>query len=593
MESINAMKKIYNYSMIVAAAIASAACNKEITPVEQQNDEYIILCAEKSAFEGETKTEYVDGQCLWNAVASTENIRSTWSDNGVLNTVTFYSGKANSVSADRRTAKFIYGSGEGLPTEDGDYQIHCIYPNTAYLNGIQSNGDLNIKLASQQNPTANSWDPTQDIMFGLSEHNNRGFKWGTEITLGFCRVVAQNVLTVKGLPLAAGETVVEVAITAPSDVYLTGNRSANIVSTELGNGGVNTVTLVYDGAVLDSNGNLPVWFTTYPAEIAAGETMTIKVKTTANEFTKEITARSTGIKFMRNHRNLLAVDFSGVTPVSLAPIVSAMKFGMNDVLPAVENSAVYAWKGYLMEGDYKISATTDKGEFSFAYADGTTALKDGVTSPAAYTSATNSVTITEEGEYRVVLTTGLNPSIAIYSEATDLKPLVFRFGYENKDCWYLTRTLTPGTYYIYTNSGWDSWKGKARTFKASLADPQVLYCDDCGITIKSGDTNSLSIKIAQNKTEFDLIEAGSATGGNDPNTQTNATFVSKVGAFAPASAPGVDLKADGVFKADEWLPCFAGVSNKRWVRPSDAPNAVLSKIIIDTRNNKIRFETAE
>ena len=64
-------------------------------------------------------------------------------------------------------------------------------------------------------------------------------------------------------------------------------------------------------------------------------------------------------------------------------------------------------------------------------------------------------------------------------------------------------------------------------------------------------------------------------------------FISKVMAFVPASEPGVAATADMELKMGEWMNTALVVSNVKW---KPASTVKISKITIDARNNKIRFD---
>lgn len=195
--------------------------------------------------------------------------------------------------------------------------------------------------------------------------------------------------------------------------------------------------------------------------------------------------------------------------------------------------------------------------------------------------------IPAEGIYRVVLNRADN-TIALYDEATDLKPLTVEFSYENLNpaAWILTKTLVAGKYYVNSMTGWDSWKGKAFDFTVSLADPQILVWTGNTFTVK----DAICLKIAQSAAEVDAIAKGEAETGTDPTAdkQAGMNFISKSLGFVPATEQGVASSTDLDLKMNEWLPTAAVVSNRKW-KPS-ANGASISKIVIDARNNRIRFE---
>lgn len=196
--------------------------------------------------------------------------------------------------------------------------------------------------------------------------------------------------------------------------------------------------------------------------------------------------------------------------------------------------------------------------------------------------------IPAEGTYRVVLNRAAK-TISIYDEATDLQPLTVRFPYENGTSWYLTKTLVPGTFYVSTNSKWDDWKGKAYTFLASAADPQVFYWEGDFTINGDGDPMQVSFKISRSAADVDKIEAGPETGGADPYKNSEADFLSKSYAFAPAAADGNALSTDAELIVNEWLPCAGAVSNKRWVLAKGTKVNVI-RFIIDARNMRVRFD---
>lgn len=190
-------------------------------------------------------------------------------------------------------------------------------------------------------------------------------------------------------------------------------------------------------------------------------------------------------------------------------------------------------------------------------------------------------TVPADGKYRIVLNRETK-KVTIYDEANDLQPLTKEFQHAGSTDWILARHMISGTYYLSTNSRWDSWKGKPYTFNASVADPQILtfvpdaapLATDKQICIKTG--NSIN-------DDYTIVQEGTATGENDPtNSSANGMkFLSKTLDFAPAG--GVDTP----IAMNEWLNMEIAVSNKRW---TSADQIVINKIIIDIRNNRIWFE---
>ena len=190
-----------------------------------------------------------------------------------------------------------------------------------------------------------------------------------------------------------------------------------------------------------------------------------------------------------------------------------------------------------------------------------------------------------EGYWRVIIDIE-NKTVKFFSPKNRLEPLTVEFAYEGRNpaSWILTKTLLAGNYYINSMTGWDSWKGKAFPFVVSKVDPMILIWSGASFNM----TDALCVKVAQGPAEVDNIRAGEGTGGEDPvQNGAGMKFISKVMAFVPASEPGVASAADMELKMGEWMNTVTAVSNRKW---KPASTVKISRITIDARNNKIRFD---
>lgn len=190
-----------------------------------------------------------------------------------------------------------------------------------------------------------------------------------------------------------------------------------------------------------------------------------------------------------------------------------------------------------------------------------------------------------EGYWRVIIDIE-NKTVKFFSPKNRLEPLTVEFAYEGRNpaSWILTKTLLAGNYYINSMTGWDSWKGKAFPFVVSKVDPMILIWSGASFNM----TDALCVKVAQGPAEVDNIRAGEGTGGEDPvQNGAGMKFISKVMAFVPASEPGVASAADMELKMGEWMNTVTVVSNRKW---KPASTVKISRITIDARNNKIRFD---
>lgn len=190
-----------------------------------------------------------------------------------------------------------------------------------------------------------------------------------------------------------------------------------------------------------------------------------------------------------------------------------------------------------------------------------------------------------EGYWRVIIDIE-NKTVKFFSPKNRLEPLTVEFAYEGRNpaSWILTKTLLAGNYYLNSMTGWDSWKGKAFPFVVSKVDPMILIWSGASFNM----TDALCVKVAQGPAEVDNIRAGEGTGGEDPvKNGAGMKFISKVLAFVPASEPGVAATADMELKMGEWMNTVSVVSNRKW---KPASTVKISRITIDARNNKIRFD---
>ena len=198
---------------------------------------------------------------------------------------------------------------------------------------------------------------------------------------------------------------------------------------------------------------------------------------------------------------------------------------------------------------------------------------------------------TQPDSYRIVYDRTAE-SLTMYSSAHEFNnPKIIDFWYENNEGtgWYLSKTMSPGLYYIRTNTGWDSWAGKGYSFEASLADPYVLICSD-KVSISIDKSNKqFNIKLGLYLSEFEILQEG--TTGESPVDAKITPFSSKCYALIPADADPTTLLRD--IEAGVWMPMTGAVDNDtRWHFPEDRIFD-FGQIIIDLRNGRIRFDAVE
>lgn len=330
-----------------------------------------------------------------------------------------------------------------------------------------------------------------------------------------------------------------------------------------------------------------------PFTATAGSRLLIKYTVDGTDYTETKTF-STDVKFAAGRVNRTSISCGEVQHFIDGTVLT----GGAKLMPKTpENDCVYAEEVYLRAGKMTIPVKY-KGVTSYICpADGSVEVPDNDrvdSKPAGtlYNAVVKESTegselpiwnIPVEGYWRVIIDTE-NNTVKFFSPKNRLEPLTVEFAYENRNPakWIMTKTLLAGNYYVYASTNWDGWKGKPYPFVVSKVDPMILIWQGASFDLK----DQVSIKVAQSKEDLDSITKGSGS-GNDPDSDSMVNFVSRVLAFVPASAPGVASSVDMEFKMGEWMNTAPVVSNKKWKLASKVK---ISKITIDARNNKIRFD---
>lgn len=328
-----------------------------------------------------------------------------------------------------------------------------------------------------------------------------------------------------------------------------------------------------------------------PFTATAGSSLLIKYTVDGTAYTETKTF-SKDVVFAAGKVNRTSVSF-GETQYVIEG--TAVPDGIHLMTLTPESDCIYAEEVYLRAGKMSIPVKY-KGVTSYICpTDGSVEVPDNdqvdskpagtlynaVVKKSAEGSELPVWNIPVEGYWRVIIDTE-NNTVKFFSPKNRLEPLTVEFAYENRNPakWIMTKTLLAGNYYVYPGDG--GWKGKPYPFAVSKVDPMILIWQGASFNLK----DQVSIKVAQSKEDLDSITKGSGS-GNDPDSDSTVNFVSRVLAFVPASAPGVASSVDMEFKMGEWMDTVPVVSNKKWKLSSTVK---ISKITIDARNNKIRFD---
>lgn len=304
------MKNLMKIMMLVAvAAMSFVSCSNEFEDVNVKNETFeLVISAEKPALESDSRTEFNNGSIIWSA---SDQIRACYyHSTGVWSK--YYASTTNNISADGSTATFSGFTEFPAQSTEGTYTFYAGYPKNAIGGGntaAPTAGELSVEVPTKQNmPKLGTFDANADIMLGVAQDVVAAPV--TEISVRWYRMVAHGCVTLKNLPAEEGETIYTVTFTAPESVKLSGNGTINFVDEAMSDLDNNTVAVTLPTNTAAKFTELPVWFCSAPATIAAGANLTIAVETTRGTYTRTITARDGGIKFMQNRYNTLSVDMA-------------------------------------------------------------------------------------------------------------------------------------------------------------------------------------------------------------------------------------------------------------------------------------------
>ena len=292
------MRQVFKSIMLIAAAaMAFTSCQKEETAAPETVSATLTMHAGVE----ETKT-YLD-----------ENNAVLW---GKGEAVTLYVGSGetakffDSASTDdydgEASASFTFAI-EDVAQADS-YALGGIYPAFA-SNGIINDNPESFKIAlpATQNAEPGKYDPSAYIMVLKPEAVET---LPSEYTASFRRAVALNKITLTNVK----EDISTVEITVPNTKYLAGRRSFDLTIGESGevyeNGG-RTNTIKVNSAY--PAGTIEVWFTSWGVELAAGQELTVKMISPSKIYTRTITAKEGGIKFVEGDLNKLTVNMASAT----------------------------------------------------------------------------------------------------------------------------------------------------------------------------------------------------------------------------------------------------------------------------------------
>ena len=360
------MKNLFKYFVTATVAVAALlSCQREKLFNEDIPENSVKITVKASAADliGEDGTKtYIDA-----------NKTIIWGTGEYMKLALTADGTTSFATSTDASADIFNGDDEALfafsVTDPGasSYTYQGLYPASAAAASNNTNAaNYKVNLPAIQNATASSYDPAAYIMVAKPETFT---SLQTEWEASFRRGTALNKITLKNVP--SGVSINKVKISSDGK-HFAGGHHINLTTGENCDeeeyyNSYASIEVMYATALTGTN--VDVWFTSWNAEIAEGEKLTIVAYTTDNKsYSKEITARENGIKFLEGYLNTLGVSLSGITPED----VSAVADGTYVILAKKDDSTFYALKGEasgtrIASVDYSGSMSNYSGDASIIW----------------------------------------------------------------------------------------------------------------------------------------------------------------------------------------------------------------------------------
>ena len=341
------MKKIFTYVMLVAAAAMTFfGCQKpEVIAPEVSEAVMLVFGSEKPSFDDVTKTE-------WNADENTihwskgDKISVAYAVNGVWqNASGNASGNAkiyqsNPLNESAAVANFTVPTYFAGSTE-GTHVFYSVYPALGD-NNFPNSPVASVSVPANQNPKADSFDSSADVMVGVS--NEYGARPAAEetIPLLWTRLVAHAVVTLKDINGLTEEEKVEfITLTAQEGANLVGLQNVDLTTQEVvkNNSESNVVKISADDLNV-VGGNMTFWACVLPETLTS---LTVVVETDKATYTREIATCSLELK--QNARNTLAVKMDEAVRVEKTVAEDELVDVLNRALTGSLETSYVSWTG--------------------------------------------------------------------------------------------------------------------------------------------------------------------------------------------------------------------------------------------------------
>ena len=441
-----------------------------------------------------------------------------------------------------------------------------------------------LNIPSVQTPTATSPDPKAMAFYGKSPVYE-GFEASPELT--YSHLTGYGCLSLKNLSLDADDSVEKVVISTPDNII------AGQYSVMYGND--YQASLKHYQITINTAATENIYFavnTCNPSTNTIKTSMKVTVITAkGNTFEKDLDVANHNISFKRGKCVKFTVNMEGIDPKdpvfeSGMYLVGNSAAGGKELKAALEDPTKYAYFGELKAGNLKIAQFSESvptyyvhdGEFAF-----------GVAEPAGTSSTAAAWTIPADGKYRVVFDS-VNGTVTIYDPTEDAKLYKVMSGHFNVAPYNedITFTLAPDQGLIFGRKGDNTdgggWNARNINFQFSAADPQVLVYT--GSDIKGDQVFAIyGWKTSDGKAYTNIDSCFYIAIDKETKGNYKVNLNEWIGFAYGFCGDTVDSKFNSDSDGKDY------VRDYKFLFQDEGGTATPTNfIIIDFRNNKIRFE---
>lgn len=306
-------KMLNNAILALTASVSMASCQ-----MDEIADPSLLSGQDKASgvsltFSADTvavKTSWNGSSIIWSAgdrISVGYSVDGLWSDS-------LFESESLAESSSR-AAYVVRTDLEG--TETGAMNFYGVYPSSAVSSDFAQAPVLTVTVPSAQTASASSYDSSADIMVARSYYEYDSVP-DSSIPMLWRRLVAHADITLSNIPLAEGESIKSVILTADEQALMTGDfqidvRTGGYEKTSLSEQS-NSVAIDVSALSADESGNLNLWAAFMPCR---WESFEVALMTTHRIYTRSIT--SCELEFAANRRNVIEIDMSSATFAEIDP----------------------------------------------------------------------------------------------------------------------------------------------------------------------------------------------------------------------------------------------------------------------------------